>query len=65
LIVNVIRATWAPGRLTMSTLPVETLLAVKRRAGLHLCQEFVVHNPSRLPTPIQKVNVKRSWVKNS
>jgi site-specific DNA-methyltransferase (cytosine-N4-specific) len=56
---------WEPGRPTMSTLPVEALLALKRRGDLHLCQEFVVHNPARLPTPVQYVNVERVRVKDS
>src|SRR5690606_4206294 len=47
---------WNSGDPTMSTLPMEALLAVKKSAGMHLCQEFICHNPARLPSPVQYVN---------
>lgn len=56
---------WEGGQPTMSTLPVEALLEFKKRGNLQLCQEFVVHNPARLPTPVQYVNVERVRVKDS
>lgn len=56
---------WEPGRPVMSTLPMETLLRFLRAGGLHLCQQFVCHNPTRLPTPVQWVNIKRVRVKDS
>jgi len=56
---------WERGSPTMSTLAVEALLEFKRRGELHLCQEFVWHNPARLPTPAQWVNVERIRVKDS
>jgi site-specific DNA-methyltransferase (cytosine-N4-specific) len=56
---------WEPGSPTMSTLALESLLAFKRRAELHLCQEFVWHNPARLPSPAQWVNVERIRVKDN
>lgn len=56
---------WVPKSPEMSTLPVETLLEVKREANLSLCQQFVVHNPARLPSPVQWVNVERSRVKDT
>jgi DNA modification methylase len=56
---------WEQGVPAMSTLPLEALLAFKNAANLTLCQEFIWHNPSRLPTPAQWVNVKRVRVKDS
>lgn len=56
---------WEPGRPTMSTLPLETLLAFKERANLYLCQEFIAFNPAKLPSPVQWVNIKRCRVKDA
>ncbi|HEU0014592.1 MAG TPA: site-specific DNA-methyltransferase, partial [Longimicrobium sp.] len=56
---------WESGRPTMSTLSMESLLAFKRQGGLHLCQEFIWHNPARLPSPAEWVNVRRIRVKDS
>ncbi len=56
---------WNPGEPTFSTLPMETLLKIKNECGLKLCQEFIYHNPARLPTPIQYVNIERIRVKDS
>lgn len=57
--------TWNPGEPTMSTLPLESLLEFKERGQLHLCQQFVCHNPARLPSPAQWVNIERIRVKDS
>jgi hypothetical protein len=56
---------WEPDRPTMSTLAMEALLAFRKRASLHLCQEFICFNPARLPTPAQWVNVDRCRVKDA
>lgn len=56
---------WVSGSPEMSTLPLETLLAVKETAKLVLCQQFVAHNPARLPSPVQWVNIERSRVKDT
>lgn len=56
---------WDAGQPTMSTLPIEALLAIKKAANLHLCQEFICHNPARLPSPVEYVNVRRTRVKDS
>jgi hypothetical protein len=56
---------WEPGIPVMSTLGMESLLAFKQAAGLHLCQEFVWFNPARLPTPAAWVTVKRLRVKDA
>lgn len=56
---------WEPGRPIMSTIPIESLLAFKTAAGLHLCQEFIWHNPARLPGPAQWVTVDRIRLKDS
>lgn len=56
---------WNPGAPTMSTLPLESLLAFKKKGDLRLCQEFICYNPARLPTPTQWVNVERIRVKDA
>ena len=56
---------WVSRSPEMSTLPLETLLAIKEEANLHLCQQFIVHNPARLPSPVQWVNKERSRVKDT
>jgi len=56
---------WEPGQPTMSTLPLEALLAFKKAANLYLCQEFICFNPARLPSPAQWVNVERIRVKDA
>ncbi|HEV2416993.1 MAG TPA: site-specific DNA-methyltransferase [Terriglobia bacterium] len=56
---------WEQGQPTMSTLPVEALLAFKKAGKFHLCQEFVCFNPARLPSPAQWVNIERCRVKDA
>ncbi|HMH53814.1 MAG TPA: site-specific DNA-methyltransferase [Candidatus Acidoferrum sp.] len=56
---------WEPGHPVMSTLALEALLAFVREGDFHLCQQFICHNPTRLPTPAQWVNVERIRVKDS
>ena len=56
---------WEAGQPTMSTLPLEALLAFLKEADLHLCQQFVAHNPARLPGPAQWVTIERTRVKDS
>jgi DNA modification methylase len=56
---------WEQGSPTMSTLPLRSLLRFQEDNGLVLCQEFVWHNPAKLPTPAQWVNVERVRVKDS
>lgn len=56
---------WEPRRPVMSTLPLEALLAFKQTANLQLCQQFVAHNPARLPGPAQWVTIERVRVKDS
>ncbi len=56
---------WDEGQPTISTLAIEALLAFKKRAGLHLCQEFICFNPARLPSPAQWVTVERCRVKDA
>lgn len=56
---------WEPGKPVMSTLALEALLKFKREGKLRLVQQFVVHNPARLPGPAQWVNVERIRVKDS
>jgi DNA modification methylase len=56
---------WEPGHPVMSTLALEALLAFARAGDLHLCQQFICYNPTRLPTPAQWVNVERIRVKDA
>lgn len=56
---------WDPGQPTVSTLAIEALLAFKKEAGLHLCQEFICFNPARLPSAAQWVTVERCRVKDA
>lgn len=56
---------WEPGKPVMSTLALESLLEFRKAANLHLCQQFVCHNPARLPSPAQWVTVKRTRVTDS
>lgn len=56
---------WEPGRPVMSTLTMESLLRFRKDADLSLCQQFVCHNPARLPAPAQWVNIERIRVKDS
>ena len=56
---------WEPGQPVMSTLALEALLAFLKAGELKLCQQFICHNPARLPSPAQWVNVERIRVKDS
>ena len=56
---------WEKGAPIFSTIPIEALLAFKKEANLHLCQEFICNNPSRLPSPAQWVTITRERVKDS
>lgn len=56
---------WEPGAPLMSTLPLETLLSIKKEGSYNLCQQFVWFNPAKLPGPAQWVTVKRVRVKDA
>jgi len=56
---------WEEHEPVMSTLPIETLLAIKNKGGYKLCQQFVWFNTAKLPSPVQWVNVERIRVKDS
>lgn len=56
---------WNPGFPTVSTLPMEALLAFKEIGNFHLCQEFICYNPARLPTPAQWVTIERIRAKDA
>ena len=56
---------WEKGEPTFSTIPIESLLKFKEKSNLFLCQEFICHNPARIPSPAQWVTVKRIRVKDS
>lgn len=56
---------WLQGSPVMSPLALKALLAFLENGHLHLCQQFICHNPARLPSPVQWVNVKRIRVKDA
>ena len=56
---------WEENEATMSTLPIETLLAIKTKGEFKLCQQFVWFNTAKLPSPAQWVNIERTRVKDS
>ena len=56
---------WEPGEPVMSTLALRALFKLLEAGGFKLCQQFVVHNPARLPSPAQWVNVERIRVKDA
>ena len=52
---------WEKGRPVQSLLHLNSLLSFvnNEKAGLRLCQEFICHNPARLPSPAQWVTIHR------
>lgn len=56
---------WEEGQPTMSTLPMRSLLYFLEQNYFYLCQEFICHNPARLPSPAEWVTVKRIRLKDS
>jgi site-specific DNA-methyltransferase (cytosine-N4-specific) len=56
---------WVPGEPSMSTLAIESLLAIKKVAQLNLCQQFIWYNTAKLPSPAQWVTIDRTRVKDS
>lgn len=58
---------WEKDRPIQSLLPLKTLLGFVEHpdAGLRLCQEFICHNPARLPSPVQWVNIEHNRVTDS
>ena len=49
----------------MSTLPLESLMAIQSKSDLNICQQFVWHNPGKLPGPATWVNIKRERITDS
>jgi len=56
---------WEPGQPTMATLALRALLAFLEGGPFFLCQQFVCHNPTRLPGPAQWVTVERIRLKDA
>ena len=56
---------WEPGRPVMSTLALRALLSFLETGEFILCQQFVWHNPAKLPSPAQWVNVERIRLKDA
>lgn len=56
---------WNKGSPTMSLLPLETLMHIAKGSNLHVCQQFIWHNPGKLPGPATWVNVNRERITDS
>jgi DNA modification methylase len=56
---------WERRSPTMSLLPIESLIELKKEGNFYLCQEFIWNNTSKLPTPAQWVNIERIRVKDA
>ena len=58
---------WEPGRPVQSLVPLQALMAfvAHEQAQLRLCQEFICHNPARLPSPAQWVTKEHCRVTDS
>lgn len=56
---------WEKGQPFMSVLPLKALMAFMDSGDLNLCQHMICHNPARLPSPAEWVNVKRIRLKDS
>ncbi len=56
---------WEPGEPIMSTLALRSLIAFHDVGNYNLCQQFVVYNPARLPSPAQWVTIERIRVKDA
>ena len=50
---------------TMTLTPILSLMELMKRNDFYLCQEFIWNNPSKLPSPVQWVNVERIRVKDA
>lgn len=57
--------TYLPGHPVRSIYQYELLIALVRKIGFYLAQEFFHYNPARLPAPAEWVNVRRVRVKDS
>ena len=56
---------WEPGKPTMSLLSIKALLGFLERGEFQLCQQFIAHNPAKLPGPAAWVTVERIRAKDS
>lgn len=56
---------WNKGSPTMSLLPLSTLIQISKTSNLFVCQQFIWHNPGKLPGPATWVNVNRERITDS
>lgn len=56
---------WTPGKPIRSLYHFDLLIALCRRIGFHLAQEFYWYNPAKLPAPAEWVTVRRIRVKDA
>lgn len=56
---------WNRNLPTFDLTPIKTLIKFQEKGQLHLCQEIICQNPSRLPSPASYVNKDRIRLKDS
>lgn len=56
---------WTPGKPTRSLYHYELLIALCRKIGFRLAQEFYWYNPAKLPSPAEWVTVRKIRVKDA
>jgi len=56
---------WTPRQPTRSLYHFELLIALCKRIGFHLAQEFYWYNPAKLPSPAEWVTVRKIRVKDA
>lgn len=56
---------WTPGQPTRSLYHFELLIALCKKVGFHLAQEFFWYNPAKLPSPAEWVTVRKLRVKDA
>jgi len=56
---------WEPDSPCQSLLPLQSFVRFAEAGQLQLCQEFICHNPARLPSPAQWVTIEQIRVTDS
>lgn len=56
---------WTPGKPTRSLYHFDLLIALVRKVGFYLAQEFYWYNPAKLPSPAEWVTVRKIRMKDA
>lgn len=56
---------WEHKRPAMSLIPIQTLIEIAEKGPFSVCQQFICHNPARLPGPASWVTLKPIRLKDS